>query len=131
MRPTVYRFEAIGDQLELVPLAGRRALDRAGRKVGLSAWQAMPLPRRAEIVEAGASDGVDLDAVVRALEGVASAPMEAEPEPDPATVPEAVARLGVDAVRWRALGGLDRWALASLVRRGKDDAARALLAELG
>jgi hypothetical protein len=126
----VYRFEGISDALELVPLAARRALDAAGRKVGLEAWRAMPLAARASIVEAGAAAQVDVRAVRDALEAVDATPIEAVAEPDPVTPPTSVVALGVSAARWASMGALDRWALASLARRGKDESAGALLAEL-
>jgi hypothetical protein len=91
----VYAFEGIDERLDLVPLAGRRALDAAARKVGLEAWRALPLPERRAIVAAGS--GLD----------------------------------GLDAARWRALRGLDRWALASLASRQRHDGLAALLSELG
>ena len=35
----LYQFDGISSELELVPLAARRALDRAGRKLSLGAWR--------------------------------------------------------------------------------------------
>lgn len=126
----VYRFEGIGDDLDLVPLAGRRALDAAALKVGLAAWRTIPLAQRTAIVAQGASERVDAGEVRRLVAGAESSPIFSEPEPDAAVAPDALARFGVDGARWTALGALDRWALASLARRGRDDSVRALLAEL-
>lgn len=126
----VYRFEEIGDELDLVPLAGRRALDAVGLKVGLAAWRAMPVGARAAIVAAGATEGVDPGRVRARLDGVETAPVEAVAEPDASAVPDALTRFSLDDARWSRLRALDRWALASLARRGKDSAVLALLAEL-
>ena len=127
---TVYRFEGIADDLDLVPLAGRRALDAAGLKVGLAAWRAMPLEARSAIVAAGAAETIDTAQVRSRLVGVETTRVEAAPEPDPAAVADAAARFSIDVAAWSALRALDRWAIASLARRGKDESVRALLAEL-
>lgn len=126
---SVYRFEEIGDDLSLVPLAGRRALDAAGRKVGLEAWRSLSIEARAAIVEAGAAAVVDGAHVRALLGGVEGTPLVAEAEPDAMEPPAAVAALGVSAARWASLTPLDRWALASLARRERLGGARALLAE--
>lgn len=125
-----YRFEGIGDELDLVPLAGRRALDAAGLKVGLAAWRGLAHEARSAIVRAGTSEIVDTALVHARLAGVESSPVAAAAEPDATSVPEPVTRFGVDASTWRSLSALDRWALESLARRGKDEAVAALLAEL-
>lgn len=126
----VYQFENVGDDLDLVPLAGRRALDSASLKVGLAAWRSLPLARRAAIVELGAAEKIDASEVRRLAAGVEAIAWQAEPEPDSATVPAALRAFGVDAVWWASLRSLDRWSLASMARRGKDDSVRALLVEL-
>ena len=65
----VYAFEGIGEDLDLVPLAGRRALDAVARKVSLEGWRALPIPSRRAIVVAGSAEVVD---VARVLEAIAA-----------------------------------------------------------
>jgi hypothetical protein len=139
-RPTepVYRFEDIDASLGLVPLAGRRALDAAGRTVSLEAWRAMPHGRRTAIVAAGAAERIDVEAVRSALAEVDTRPIEGRPDPDPTRVPGAVRAalaselsLEPDDARWPVLRGLDRWALASLADHGRFEGLRALAEELG
>lgn len=125
----VYAFEGIDERLDLVPLAGRRALDAAARKVGLEAWRALPLPERRAIVAAGSADVVDVSRVLAALAEAPSTPIVARPEPTRDALPDGLD--GLDAARWRALRGLDRWALASLASRQRHDGLAALLSELG
>lgn len=132
----VYRFEAIDASLPLVPLAGRRALDAAGRKLSLESWRAMPLPRRREIVAHGSAERVEVEKVRAALVGFPCPVIEGRPDPDAAHVPGAVrAALGsdveLDDLRWSVLRALDRWAFASLADRGRFDGLRTLAAELG
>ena len=131
MRPTtkLFAFEKISPALELVPLAARRALDRAGLKVGLAAWIALPLGAREAIVRAGSRDLVDPGAVREALAEVEARSIEAAPEPDAALPPEGLeAALGearpVSREAWIALTGLERWVLASLAARERTTALR-------
>jgi molybdopterin-guanine dinucleotide biosynthesis protein A len=124
----VYRFEDAGAPLDLVPLAGRRALDRVGRKVSLEAWRRMSLDARAAIVCAGAAERVDPAAVNAALTTVESVPIDAAPEPDARAAPGG---LVIDPERWAELRALDRWVLASLLMRGRSETLRAALVELG
>lgn len=132
MTRAVYRFEGIDDSLDLVPLAGRRALDRAHRKLGLEGWRKLPLTSRRAIVEAGAADVVDATLVERLLAGSETSPAGGRSDPDPAVVPASVSSVvPLSAARWAALRALDRWALESLAARGRIDALRASAAELG
>lgn len=130
----VYRFEGIGPELELVPLAGRRALDNAGAKVGLEAWRRLSRDARAAIVSMGSADVVDGDAVRRALLDAPWTPCSGRPEPDATTVPSeltaGLAAAGLPIERWPRLRGVDRWALASLASRGRAEALAQLVAEL-
>lgn len=130
----VYRFEGIDDSLPLVPLAARRALDRAARKLSLERWQALSLAKRQRLVDAGSSDHVDLDAVTACLEGADTVPYESRAEPDRHAVDAAVASACEDAPIteevWRSLRALDRWSLTSLAERGKREALGALRREL-
>ena len=129
----VYRFEEIDESLELVPLAARRALDRARTKLSLDGWRRLPLDRRAAIAEAGAADEVDVEGVRRLLADSDATATEGRPEPDAGAVPALLSSAAptLTSARWAALRALDRWALESLAARGRTDALAAALAELG
>jgi cyclic pyranopterin monophosphate synthase len=115
----VYRFECIDDSLDLVPLAGRRALDAAGAKVSLASWRAMEVEARRSIVELGGAPAVDGPSVRACLDEsrVEYHVMAPEGDPDEATVPEALAR-SLTPEAWRTLSPVDRYALLK-VARGK------------
>jgi cyclic pyranopterin phosphate synthase len=108
----VYRFECIDDSLDLVPLAGRRALDAAGAKVSLASWRAMQTDARRSVVELGSAPSVDGASVRGWLDaaGVAYDAIAPEGDPGEASVPEALAR-SVTHEAWRALSPVDRYAL--------------------
>src|SRR3954469_11467559 len=63
----LYSFDGVDAALDLLPLAARRALAGAGRKVSLEAWRALPLETRRVIVEAGSAPTVDAARVEGAL----------------------------------------------------------------
>lgn len=124
----VFAFEELGDDLDLVPLAARRALDLAGLKLSLAAWRGLPLDVRQRLVSEGAATHVST-AVVRALASDASPTPTPLPPLDEGELDEldaaAAALLGDArplAVCWPTLGGLARFALKHLGKRG--DAAR-------
>ncbi len=110
----------------LVPMAGRRALDRAGVKLSLRAWQGLSLPRREMLARLGEDEEVDAEHVRALLEDADPPPeaIEAPPEP-PATSPpgDLCAALGADRPlddeAWQRLGALGRYVLASYARRGR------------
>jgi len=98
--------------LSLMPWAARRALDLAGRKVSLSAWQAWSMQARREVAAAGSADEVDIGRV-REIAGEAP---EIDVFDPPATPPAAL-----DDVRhgWGALSPVARHALHAYAARGK------------
>lgn len=111
----IYRFEGIDESLPLLPLAARRALDAAGLKVGLRAWQGLPLEQRRILVEQGGAAEPDVDAVHAAVAG-------ANPVAEPID-PDDFSRLAEPpdptlADAWPELDSLARFALAHLVKRG-------------
>ena len=124
----IYAFEDIDDELPLVPLAARRALDVAGRKLSLKAWQALALPRRQELVRQGRSARVDVSAVHAAVAQAAppATPIDADDESrlvDPsaellAAVHAAAGPQALDAARWHTLDPLARFALVHVALRG-------------
>jgi cyclic pyranopterin phosphate synthase len=115
----VYRFERIDDALDLVPLAGRRALDGAGVKVSLEAWRAMGIDLRRSIVALGTAPEVDAGAIraILAASNVLHADVPREGDPPADIVPELLSRAVTEAA-WRALAPVDRYALHK-VARGK------------
>ncbi len=129
----MYAFEQIGDDLDLLPLAARRALDRMGKKLSLEAWRSLSAEARQAVVAAGAQEKVDTAALQATLSAVgtaltaADAPPEPSAEVPPADVVEALgAARPMTAVTWRSLSALDRFVLASLAaRRRANSMARA------
>jgi len=133
----LYRFDEVDDRLELLPIAARRALDHAGARLSREGWQSLPVEVRKQIVALGAARGVDVDLVREAAQLASPPPDEMEPHFDPAAdrMPEDVARaLGpslpvTDAV-WSSLTPLDRYALAKVASRGRQDRIAAAYGEL-
>ncbi len=127
--PGVYAFEDIDEALRLIPLAARRALDALGYKLSLEGWLSLALEDRTRLVRAGAGDRVDLEVrgvVERASPAPARIPPAAEvqvdavPEPLTPALERAVREVrpaGLDVDTWRALRGLDRYALAKYAAR--------------
>jgi cyclic pyranopterin phosphate synthase len=95
----VFRFEEIDDDLPLLPLAARRALDCAGVKVGLRAWQHLSIDTRRKLVALGTADEVDPE-----LAAILAATLGAE---------------SIDATEWSLLGRLERYALLHLAARNR------------
>lgn len=131
-RGRVRRLPFEDDDLTLVPWAGRRALDAAGRKLSLRGWQGLSLLARQAIVGLGAEDEVD---VVRVRELIEGAHPEAEaitPPSDPPRdrpSPEVAAALG-EVPEWPSLSPVARYALHAYASRGKHDKLRAAYASM-
>lgn len=114
------------DDLTLMPMAARRALDRTGLKLSLGAWQGLSLLARHAIVALGASAEVEPERVKELLEAARPMPepIEAAPEP-PADAPPPVVSgaLGdarpIDPATWTGLSPLARFALDNYARRGR------------
>jgi hypothetical protein len=109
-----------------IPLAGRRALDRAGLKLSLRAWQGLSFLVRETVARLGEDEEVDGERVRELLEGAAPEPERIDPlaDPPPEAVPaELSAALGaarpLDVARWRTLSPVARYALFSYARRGR------------
>lgn len=132
----IYAFEGIDDTLDLVPLAARRALDRAGCKVSLEAWRALPMAVRGSMLAAGSERDVDA-ARVRGILTEETVPFDvmAPPkEPSADKVPEDLAvALGpaIGDETWRLLSPLDRYALAKIAKKsGSSDKLLRALSEI-
>jgi cyclic pyranopterin monophosphate synthase len=133
----VYDFDEVDERLSLLPMAARRALDWAGLKLSLVAWQSLPLDARAALVAAGASDIVDDERVEQLVMGAAPAaePCERKLDPPLAQVPEPVlaafgATRPISDGAWRALTPLDRFALAKVAERARAPRLAAAYAEI-
>jgi cyclic pyranopterin phosphate synthase len=133
----LYRFDEIDDTLELLPLAARRALDRAGRRLSREGWRSLPLPLRAQIVTLGARDVVDADLVREAVALAEPAAEEmaelGDPPSDrvPVLVREAFgAALPIADAVWMQLSALDRYSLDKVAGRARPERIRAAYAEI-
>ena len=124
----LYHFDGIDEQLELVPLSARRALDAAGLKLSLVGWRSLPLSARTAIAEAGSRTPVDValarDSVLTADPAPTSIPPSREPPPE-RVPPEVAVAFGdsqpIHPALWASLAPLDRYALAKLVASGKKE----------
>lgn len=113
----IYDFDDADEALTLMPTAARRALDVAGLKLSLVAWQAMDRAARGLLVQAGACEIVDPSEVALLVASAHPPPERIEPivDPDPARAPAEVGE--IDARRWTALRPLDRYALVKASRK--------------
>jgi cyclic pyranopterin phosphate synthase len=133
----LYAFDGVGPDLNLVPLAARRALDHVGSKLGLEGWRSLNLELRGLIAEAGSGAKVNGD-LVRAA--VRKAVPEAERvesirEPSAAVVPVEVAAVfgperPIAISVWSALTPLDRYALLKVAESGKAERVAGAYAEI-
>ena len=124
----IYPFEAAKQDLEWMPLAVRRALDRAGRKLSLRAWQSMPLEKRERLVCLGSEVQVNVPGLLQTMVNVrpvaAEIPRVAEPA---AAIDEQTQRLLPKALQksWAQLHPLERFVVLHYAERGKHEALAA------
>jgi cyclic pyranopterin monophosphate synthase len=122
----LFRFDGVDAALDLLPLAARRALDHAGRKLSLEGFRSLSLAEREELAVLGSRDAVDV-ARVTALALAGKPPAETvQPLSDPSpSAPDdwLLAAFGSERplppASWSALSSLERYALAK-VARGKN-----------
>ena len=131
----LYAFDEVTEQLELLPLAARRALDHAGLKLSRAAWSTLPLAARAAIVTCGSAPEVGID-TVRSLATTATpppdtAPVTADPLPD-APPPDLAAAYGeaIGPAQWAALSPLDRYALVKVANSSRGERVAAAFDEI-
>jgi cyclic pyranopterin phosphate synthase len=124
----LYRFDGVDATLDLLPVAARRALDHAGRKLSLDAFRSLPLASRQRLAALGAADKVDLASVIAIAESGKPAARSIEPVSDPAALAppaELLSALGherpVPAASWSALTPLDRYALVKAANSKSPD----------
>ena len=122
----IFPFEEPNEDLGWIPLAARRALDRAGMKLSLAAWRGLGISQRKSLISAGASPTVPVDTVERLALGAVPQATRTAPRPEPDAVrasPALLAALGVRASelvpRWQSLEPLERYVLEKLVPRGE------------
>ena len=133
----LYHFDGISAELELVPLAARRALDRAGVKLSLEGWRSLSLSVRRGLTEAGSAPLVEVEGVLAAAGEADPAPtrIDAVDDPAAAAAPEQVVavfgpeRPLLPAV-WSALTPTDRYALAKVAERGRSERLAAAYDEI-
>lgn len=134
--PDIFAFEQTED-LSLLPLSARRALDLAGQKLALEGWKSLPRGTRKALVEAGASEQVPV-VRVRALVADASpppSPIEARPDPPLDALPAQLQGLlgpdrSMSLERWTALRSLERYAFRHLARPERQAQVFALFDEI-
>lgn len=121
-----FAFEEIEDDLDLMPLAARRAADLAGLKPSLAAWRSLELGDRRALCELGSRAEVDVSAARQLLQRAtpAAESIASVEEPSPRAAPDSVlAALGpqrpLTASVWSALSALERYALVKVVVKGR------------
>ena len=123
LESVVFAFEDIVD-LELLPLAARRALDVAGYRLPLEGWRIMTLEDRRDLTLEGGREVVDPARVGELLRSAkpAATRIRPVPDPDPLLPPEQLpsflgVRRPIDPAQWTRLRALDRYALVHVLRR--------------
>ena len=129
-----FEIDEIGPDLDLIPLAARRALDAAGLRLPLDGWRSLGLDDRRRISLAGAAEIVDA-AAVAAIVARAAPPAERisiVSDPDPRSPPAelyaaVVPPRTLDKMAWSRLRPLDRYALSHALRRSRARADLSIL----
>jgi len=133
----LYSFDVDGETLEQLPLAARRALDHAGRKLSLAGWTSLAEGDRRSLVRIGSVSPVDLDALARVLRRARPAPTSCDATGDPsrdappARLVEIYAEHGrLSSAIWTSLSDLDRYALEKVARRPNSERLANAYAEI-
>jgi cyclic pyranopterin phosphate synthase len=133
----LYRFDGVDERLDMVPLAARRALDRAGLKLSLDGWRSLSLEARRAIVQTGSGHVVDITPVTASAQRAQPAPRHIDPIHDPPAdaPPEPVREAFTGALMlenpvWAALSPLDRYALAKVAASGRPERIHAAYDEI-
>jgi len=133
----LFRFDGVDATFDLLPLAARRALDHAGRKLSLEGFRSLTRSEREELVELGSRseiDGARVSAI--ALGAVPPAqPMPPSGDPPPsAPADDLLSALGgtrpIPAGTWSALTPLERYALAKVARSQNPERLEQAYAEI-
>src|SRR5512144_1209768 len=133
----LFAFDGIDQNLSLIPLCARRALDAIGIKLSLDAWRQLPHEDRTKLASAGSGLQVDADLARRALARLEPSPptLPVQADPPAAFVPDdVVAALGnahpLPAAVWSALQPLERWVLAKVTSGGRRERIEQAYAEI-
>ncbi len=133
----LYALDQADGSLELLPMAARRALDKAGVKLGLAEWQKASHALRSRLVELGSQTAVDSDAVRVTLGPIARvlSPIAPVTEPPAHAVPDAVrAAFGperpIPDATWTALSALDRYVLWKVAGKARPERLQAAYDEI-
>ncbi len=133
----LFAFDGVGAELDLLPLAARRALDLAGRKLSLEGFRSLGLAERQALVELGSGDSVDLVAVQSLVAKGLPAPEPIDPvaDPSPLAPSDAVvaafgSELTIPRASWSALSPLERYALAKVAVGKQAERKAAAYAEI-
>jgi cyclic pyranopterin phosphate synthase len=120
----VFPFEDVGEDLNLLPLAARRALDHAGYRLSLEGYQSMAPQARRALSALGAQETVDQREVERVVRKSTLPATKIKPvaDPDELSPPDQLAnalgsRASLLAAAWPKLRPLDRFALVHVMRR--------------
>jgi cyclic pyranopterin monophosphate synthase len=114
----LFQFDGVDAAFDLLPLAARRALDLAGRKLSLEGYRSLTLSARQTLARLGSSTDVDVSDVI-AIGEQATPPAEptaalADPPagaPDGAIMAAFGPERPIPAGSWGALHPLERYAL--------------------
>lgn len=120
----IFSFEEVSSELEILPLAARRALDHAGLHLSLEGWRSLSLDHRRSLSRFGAADRVNVAAVEPIVRSATPPPstMDREPDPDAIAPPAALPSSALLTQQWPLLRPIERYALVraykSSVKRG-------------
>jgi cyclic pyranopterin phosphate synthase len=124
----LFAFDGIGEELELLPIAARRALDHAGLKLSREGWRSLPLETRRALVELGSRPEIPPSRVGELVAAAVPAAPAVSPlaDPEPGLPPrELMTALGAERPVapsvWSALTALDRYALVKTAQGGASE----------
>lgn len=133
----LFDFDVSGLRHDLLPLAARRALDWAGRRLSRTGWASLGEEGWRELTRLGSVPQVDVAAVQRCIESADPPSVEQPPQPDPPPLqpPREVAAAFADCGRltpaiWTALDPIGRYALAKVALRPNAERRLAAYKEL-
>jgi cyclic pyranopterin phosphate synthase len=133
----LFRFDGVDAALDLLPLAARRGLDLAGRKLSLEGFRSLTLAEREELAELGARDVVDVARVTALALAGKPAAEAVQPLSDPSPLAPDDALLTafgterpLPPASWSALSPLERYALAKVARGNNSERLEQAYAEI-
>lgn len=133
----LYGFDGIDEQLQLVPLAARRALDAIGVKLSLNGFLSLDLEARRALASAGS--GIEVDRAQAAASCASAQPPGTNFEPlgdaSPSEIPASVlkafgSQFPVTVKVWSSLSPLDRYALVKVSERPRAERVRGAYGEI-